>query len=85
MFKEVVPEPYRRLGIKDGVPEMLYVSPFHKKIEFPRRCRCSRLRFFRFSKIVIFDDLVYESYTVLFARIFFVATPGPWNKANDGL
>ena len=54
---------YHRLGYN---PEMLYGWQFHEKtLKFPRRFRCSRLRIFRFSKLVISDELRYEYYTVL--------------------
>ena len=63
---------------------MLYGWPFHKQtLNFLRRFRFSRLRIFRFFKFVIFDDLIYEAYTVVLLG-FSVATPDPWNKANDG-
>ena len=76
----------------DYNPEIVYGWPFHKRtLKFPRRFRCSRLRIFRFVKIVMFDDFIYiyiyiyMSPIQLVAKISIVATLDPWNKANDGL
>ena len=65
---------YQRWGYN---PEMLYGWKFHNEraMKFPRRFRFSTLWNFRFFKIAILDDLIYESYTV-FLRGFSVGNAG---------